>query len=147
MLTPIKLRFSDEDRAVYGCDEWLPLHIGLLVDRRLSELRRWEAVVKAQLDGMTLRELFLISAEEQDTLRSMEAVSVVAWLALQLNCATAPAWEDFDPQLWALDKRPLLVPAEGGDVDPPASSSADSSTETPLQASSKSPRSKRASAR
>jgi hypothetical protein len=144
MLTPTRFRFSDTDRAAFGCDEWLPLHMGLLVDRRWSDLRRWEAVVKAELGGMTLRELFLISEEDaKKKLDGMEAVAVVAWLSLQLNCDNAPAWDDFDPQLWAIDKQNLLVPAAGGDVDPPASSSAGTSAETPPRQAPKGSRSKR----
>lgn len=147
MLTPTKFRFSDEDRAAYGCEEWLPLHMGLLVDRRWSDLRRWEAVVQAEL-GMTLRDLFLISEDDaKEKLHGMEAVAVVAWLSLQLNCDNPPTWADFDPQLWAIDKQNLLVPATGGDVDPPASSSAVTSAETPPRPAPKGSRSRRASGR
>jgi hypothetical protein len=135
MLQPMQVRLSDEDRKEYGvAQEWLPIHAGLFVERRTSVLREWE-----QETGIKILDLI---AGEVDV-RSMELLTTTMWLACKINGVTVPAFADFDPHALAARLIALELKPEGNDVDPPASSSADTSAETPPPAKAKASRPRR----
>lgn len=124
-MTPLEIRLSDHDRAeLQQAAEWLPLHDGLFVDQRASTLLDWE-----QQCGVKLLSLLDGSCDKQ----TVGFPLVVAWLARQAAGLTVPAFDDFNPHPLGLQIRALKLkadPAEAGDVDPPPSSSADTSAET-----------------
>ena len=142
MLPPIRFRLAEDDRQRYGGDEWLPLRVEMFAELRLSELRRIEQVVEAQL-GMKLFELLRGTVP----LREMEPLAVVIWLALRLNKPDAVGFEEFDPKLTAAEWQLIDPPARGGGAVPPPKSSAGNSAETPGQAGRSPSRRRRGSRR
>lgn len=137
---PLEIRLSEEDRADLGQEaEWLPLHPGMFVKVRASQLEAMED----QLGGIKLMDLL---AAEVDP-KAIKFPRQLAWLARQLAGLTEPAFADFDPFTLALEIRDLQTGKEGDDVDPPAPSSADNSAETRLTGKPTTSRSQRGSRR
>lgn len=135
---PLQIRLSDEDRAELRQEvEWLPLHDGLFAKVRASQLEAMEQ----QLGGIKLMDLI---ANEVD-IRDIKFPRQLAWLARQLAGLVEPAFAAFDPLTLAMEARNLDLTPEGGDVDPPAPSSADTSAENPPPAKPATSRSRRGS--
>jgi hypothetical protein len=97
--------------------------------------------MEQQLGGVKLMDLL---ANEVDV-KAIKFPRQLAWIARQLAGLTEPAYADFDPLPLAMEVRELDLADEGGDVDPPASSSADTSAETPPPANPGTSRSQRGS--
>jgi hypothetical protein len=135
---PLQIRLSDEDRADLKQEaEWLPLHAGLFVKVRASRLEALEQ----QLGGVKLMNLLADDVDVKD----IKFPRQLAWLARQLAGLSEPAFADFDPLTLAMEVKALDLAPEGGDVDPPASSSADTSAETRSPAKAGPSRSRRGS--
>lgn len=135
---PLQIRLSDEDRAELKQEaEWLPLHAGQFVKVRSTQLEAMES----QLGGVKLMNLLADDVDVKD----IRFPRQLAWLARQMAGLTEPGFADFVVLTLAMEVKALDMTDEGGDVDPPASSSADSSAEIPPPAKPNTSRSRRGS--
>lgn len=121
-LPPMEIRLGDADRQTYGGPEWQPLHAGLFVDMRASTMTAWE-------DQCPLRILDLLAGDFDR--KAAVNLRAMAWYARMAGGVDTHSFDEFDPALLQLDLRPLVLRPEVADVDPPSSSSADTSAETP----------------
>jgi hypothetical protein len=137
-MDPLQIRLSDEDRTELKQEaEWLPLHAAMFVAIRASQLEDMEQ----QLGGVKLMDLLSSDVD----LKAIKFPRQLAWLARQLAGLAEPAFAGFDPRTLAMEVRAFDLGSAGGDVDPPAPSSADTSAETQSVAKPGTSRSRRGS--
>lgn len=120
MLTPHRIRLTDEDRAEYGGPEWIDIDPARFADYRVSELRNWE-------DQTGLKVLNLL-ARDWVFRRDIIEFTAVVWMARQMASCTEK-YDDFDPHLLAATLVPMPQTSGADDADPPPSSSAATSAE------------------
>jgi len=118
MLKPSQIRLSDADREEYGGPEWLDLDPTAFTARRVSVLSAWERECGVKVIDLVTGEL---------DVRAMETLRVMAWYARKL-AGLDTAWSTFDPHILEAQMRHPELP-EAADVDPPAQSSPESSTD------------------
>lgn len=122
MLTPHRVRLTDADREQYGGPEWIEIDPAKFIDVRVSTLRDWQEQTGFQVLDILGRDF--------DHRRDIIAVTAVVWMARQIAGCTEK-YDDFDPHLLAATVEKLPAKPEAADVDPPPSSSTDTSVETP----------------
>lgn len=115
MLTPHRVRLTDEDRAEYGGPEWIDIDPARFADHRVSVLRNWE-------DQTGLKILNLVSRDWVFRRDIIEFTAVV-WMFRQM-AGCAEKYDDFDPHLLAATMQPLATGVGADDADPPSPSSA-----------------------